>query len=122
MIEEREEYLDSNESQLWSTPDKQFEFLTSQLVVYSTNKSLTHPDMLVNIVPQLPVSSIYYHFIDARRRLPDSGDDFRSWLAGWGEQYAELRNELAEIDPYFTTLIDLRQQISSTLQRCLGAA
>lgn len=122
LIDEIEEYLDTNESMTWSRPDKQFEFLNSQIVVFTTNKSVDHPDRLAELLPQLSAGSIYYHFIDARRRLPDKGDDFRSWLAGWGDRYQALRNELAQIDPYFTTLVNLRDRLSTTFQRCLKGA
>lgn len=117
VIDEIEEYLDQSESLAWSKPDKQFEFISAQIVVFSSNKTIERPESLGDIIPQLPVSSIFYHFIDARRRLPDHSDDFRSWLAGWDDLYTDLRDKLAEIDPYFTTLIDLRQQIATAFQQ-----
>jgi hypothetical protein len=116
LINELEEYLDTHESMTWAKPDKQFEFLNSQIVVFSTNKTIERPEVLPEKVPHMSASSIFYHFIDARRRAPDHGDDFRAWLAAWGEDYMDLRKRLADIEPYFTTLIDLRQQIAGIFQ------
>ena len=36
-------------------------------------------------VPNMSVGSIFYHFIDARRRSPEMMDDFRTWLRSYGE-------------------------------------
>jgi len=117
LIDIVEEYLDQSEYLAWSKPDKQFEFIRAQTVVFSSNKSIETPEVLAGAIPQLSVSSIFYHFIDARRRVPDGSDDFCSWLAGWGERYAGLREELAAIDPYFSSLVDLRNQIASVFER-----
>jgi hypothetical protein len=116
LIDIIEESLDQSEYLAWSKPDNQFEFIRAQTVVFSSNRSIEKPEMLAEAIPQLSVSSIFYHFIDARRRVPDGSDDFCSWLAGWGERYAGLRGELAAIDPYFSSLVDLREQIASVFE------
>jgi len=116
LIEIIEEYLDGNEGLFWSKSDKQFEFMRSQIVVFSSNKTIERPELLPEVVPHLPVSSIFYHFIDARRRLAEGGDDFSSWLSGWGDRYDDLRVKLAAIDPYFTTLVDLRRRLVGVLE------
>lgn len=116
LIDEIEEYMDQSDNLAMAKPDKQFEFIRSQIVVFSSDRSIEKPELLADIIPQLPVSSIFYHFIDARRRLPDGSDDFRMWLTAWGNRYADLGLELAAIDPYFTNLIDLRQQIADVFK------
>jgi hypothetical protein len=65
---------------------------------------------------RMSVSSIFYHFIDARRRTPDKVDDFRQWLALFAETYQPLIEQLSGIDPYFSTLVELRQQLATTFQ------
>jgi hypothetical protein len=59
----------------------------------------------------LPVSSLFYHFIDARRRVPEAGDDFSAWLSDFGDMGQRLRDGLARVDPYFATLVTLRDQV-----------
>jgi hypothetical protein len=60
----------------------------------------------------MSVGSIFYHFIDSRKRLSNAIDDFQNWLIGFGEKYHELRLKINEIDPYFSTLTKIREQIA----------
>lgn len=66
-------------------------------------------------MPDLSTSSIFYHFVDARRRQPDRRDDFSVWLDGFGDAYRVLSDRLAGVDPYFGSLSELRQQLASLL-------
>lgn len=115
-----EERLDETEMVPWARRDEHFHFVRSQLVVFDTNRSLEHPEELAEVLPQMTVSSVFYHFIDARRRTKDAVDDFREWLATYGDRHARLIHSIAEVDPYFTTLHDLRAQLSELFQRHLG--
>jgi hypothetical protein len=112
LIEVIEERLDEVEVVPWSKSDQEFHFIRSQIVVIDTHNTITDPAELVSLIPHLPVSSIFYHFIDARRRTEGSTDDFRAWLVGFKEDYGKLAGNLAEIDPYFSSLIDLRDQLA----------
>ena len=111
LIEVIEERLDSLEHIPWCEPDEQFYFITSQVVVFDTHKIITRPEELATTVPTLTTSSIFYHFIEARRRTFGNLDDFRSWLYGFGDAYNDLIELLSEIDPFFSTLTDLRKQV-----------
>jgi hypothetical protein len=57
-------------------------------------------------------TSVFYHFIDARRRTPDRSDDFRNWLRSFGEEFNPLVEQLTGIDPYFSTLVELRRDVA----------
>jgi hypothetical protein len=113
LIEVIEERLDEIESVPWSKIDQQFHFIRSQIVVIDTHHTVHEPRDLDAIIPTLPVSSIFYHFIDARRRTEGNTDDFRAWLVGFSGDYDELSRRIAEIDPYFSSLTELREQLSS---------
>jgi len=69
-----------------------------------------------NLIPQMSVSSIFYHFIDARRRAPDKMDDFCRWLTFFGETHQHLIDQLSGIDPYFSNLVELRRQVATAFQ------
>ena len=119
----RHEVLDIVEQRLdevghvpWSKIDQQFEFLLSKMVVFDTKMRFNTPRELAGHVNQLPLGGFFYHFIDARRRPPEKVDDFSSWLAGFGGEYDALRGKLAAVDPYFTTLIQLRKRISDIFE------
>ncbi len=114
--------LDEIEYLAWTHATEQFEFVRSQIVVFDTNRRLHDPRELAEVVPGLSTSSIFYHFIDARRRTPERHDDFRDWLAGFGEDHLPTRKALAEIDPYFGSLGDLREQLTSVLATTLSGS
>lgn len=110
VIEERIE--ESNETLTWARNDQQFHFVRAQTVAFDTGLRLASPAALGRAIPTLSLGSIFYHFIDARRREPQGIDDFRSWLDQFGDAHAGLRSGLAEVDPYFISLAELRQQLA----------
>ena len=115
-----EERLSEVEFVPWARRDQQFVFIRSQLVVFDTLLRVKEPRELGPIVPCLTVSSIFYHFIDAQRRLPERVDDFSAWLAGFGDEYEPLRRRLADVDPYFSTLTELRERLAAVFAEMLG--
>lgn len=122
LIDVIEARLDEMEHVPWARLDQQFEFIKSQIVVFDTHKRVTNPEELALLVPALSTSSIFYHFIDARRRSPQHMDDFSAWLSNWGEEHAALCERLAAIDPYFLPLTDLRRQLASLFAYHYGMA
>ncbi|MBN1164769.1 MAG: hypothetical protein JXB45_09335 [Candidatus Krumholzibacteriota bacterium] len=107
-----EERLDESEHLHWCGLDQQFYFITSQIVVFNTRKYIKKARELVTMIPAMTASSVFYHFIDARRRTFGNIDDFRSWLYGFDGQYVGLCERLSEVDPFFSTLTELRQQLA----------
>ncbi len=103
-----EERLDAMEYIPWARADQQFHFLHSQIVIFDTGLVLRTPKDLPEAISQLSTGSIFYHFIDARRRTPDAVDDFSAWIGECGGGMEELRLDLASIDPYFSSLEYLR--------------
>jgi hypothetical protein len=103
--------LEEVEHLIWSRATQQFEFVCSQIVVFDTGRRLHRPEDLAPILPQLPISSIFYHFIDARRRTPQRHDDFSDWLTGFGDDYVPLIEHIAGIDPFFDSLGKLRERL-----------
>lgn len=108
LIDTIEERLDSNDHIPWAQPDQQFHFITSQIVVFDTRKVIIDPPGLVGAVSSMTPSSIFYHFIDARRRTFGNMDDFSAWLYGFEEKYVDLCNILSTVDPFFFSLTELR--------------
>lgn len=104
--------LDEVEHLFWTRATQQFEFVRSQIVVFDTKRQLRQPGELVSVMTKLSISSIFYHFIDARRRTSDGRDDFSDWLTAFGDEFISLQEELAGIDPYFGTLSELRDRLA----------
>lgn len=112
LIEVVEHRLEEKEIVPWTTKENQFHFIRSKIVVFNTPHSITLPEELVSIIPTLSTSSIFYHFIDARRRTPQQGDDFSTWLASFGTGYDELIHHIKDIDPYYLSLMELKSELS----------
>lgn len=106
VLEVVEQRLDEISGPLWAPRDQRFHFMRGQLVVFDTGLRLSEPRELVELLPRLSLGSMYYHVIDARSRPTQGIDDFRTWIDG----HAGLGEELGQIDPYFTSLQDLRDQ------------
>ena len=116
LIEVIEERLDESEIVPWCKLEEQFFFLRSQIVVFDTHIRLDNPRQLAEIVPGISTSSIFYHFIDGRRREPVGLDDFRRWIQSFGEEFEALDAQLAEVDPSFESLTRLRTQLADVFQ------
>lgn len=112
LLELIEQRLDEGEALYWMRATHAFEFMRAQIVVFSSGRVLRFPSELADLLPALPVSSVFYHFIDARRRVPDHGDDFSTWLANFGEGGRRLCNRIKDVDPYFVPLTVLREQLA----------
>jgi hypothetical protein len=112
VIERIEERLDEIDPIAWAPGDQQFHFVRCQTVVFDTGKRLHDPWELAAQLPQLSLGSIFYHVIDARRRDPLRIDDFRAWLLAGGDTYSDLCHAIAAVDPYFTSLADLRARLA----------
>jgi hypothetical protein len=80
-------------------------------------KSLVMPlGITANTIPEffsrvktIPNSSLYYHFLEAQLRVEPAMNDFSRWLAGYGA--GELADALAAIDPYTSSLEELKEEI-----------
>lgn len=123
----RQEVLERVEDELyemkfipWSKADQQFYFIRSQIVVLNTGRHLEEPADLPSAVNEMSLGSIFYHFIDARKRTEDRSDDFSAWLTGWGDLYNDLRLQLMAVDPFFSSLKELRGMITQVLNRYFG--
>jgi hypothetical protein len=117
LVEVVEQRLDESELVLWTRADQKFYFLRSQIVVFDTGLRSDKPSDIVPFLPSLSTGSIYYHFIDARNRAPKHWDDFSTWLAGYGEEFKGLVNRLRNVDPYFSSLKEIRQIVTNIFQQ-----
>jgi len=116
LIEIIEERLDENELVPWASAHQLFHFIRSQIVVFDTGNRISEPEELKGQIPQIGVGSIFYHFVDARRRTANRSDDFSEWLKGFGNSYNRLLEQIAALDPYFKSLTELRSQLGQILE------
>jgi hypothetical protein len=121
VIEVLDERLDETEEVLYARADQQFHFVRSTIVVFDTGRRVSRPEDLSAAVAQMSVSSVFYHFVDARRRTQNGVDDFRAWFTGLGPHYEGFCSALAEVDPYFDSLFALRARLVEALDTCSTA-
>jgi len=116
LLEILEARLEETEFVPWAQGDQQFHFILSQIIVFDTGYRLDDPAALAASIGVLPPGSIYYHFIDSRRRTPHGEDDFSLWLRSFGEPWAAAAQAIRGVDPYFSSLAELRANLTTTLQ------
>jgi hypothetical protein len=118
VLEVIEQRLDESRAISWSEIDMQFHFVDSQIIVFDTGETIGAPEQLAEAVSEMSVGSLFYHFIDARRRSPEMMDDFRLWLLPCGGPYEDVCAQLALVDPYFVSLIELKAQLKNLFSHC----
>jgi hypothetical protein len=94
-----------------------FRFMRAVTVVFDTGMELTAPGDLVRMLPRMSLSSVYFHYVEARRRTPDRTDDFTSWLKQFGDEAEEMIDTLRSIDFYFLSLPELKTQLVKAMSR-----
>ncbi len=113
-----EESLDETEYPIWARRDDQFEFIQHQIVVFDTHRFLETPDALKAALTEFSMGSLFFHFIDARQRNENSLDDFQNWLRQFGPSCEDLRELIDTIDPYFSSLNDLKEKLIKAVHTC----
>jgi hypothetical protein len=77
------------------------------------------PAEMLNAIPSMSLGSIFYHFIDARRRTEHRKNDLSLWLAAFGDTYEKLIEDLDNIDPFFISLTRMRREITNAFNKHL---
>jgi hypothetical protein len=116
VIDVIEERMDEQDFEPHVEAENPFFFMRFQIVIFDTRQRIQTPEELAQIIPTISLGSLFYHFIDSRRRTESRSNDFSEWMAGLGEQYAGLAAQIAAIDPYFKTLTELRDHLRMILQ------
>lgn len=116
ILETIDNRLDDYEIVLWTKKEDRFHFITSSILIFDSPFILLYPEDLPQVIPMLSSGSIFYHFIDARRRTPDKSDDFSVWLKMFGNQYQILIENIQMIDPYFLSLTELKEELTKVIE------
>lgn len=104
----------------WAGPGEEFFFTEAITVVFDTGEKIRHPRELPAAIRRMTNGSIYFHFLEARRREPRGVDDFSAWFSESAEEFAEHRAALGAIDFYFSSLAQIREALAQALQGAAG--
>jgi hypothetical protein len=108
-----EEHLDGLPTVPWARRGFEFHFASGQFVALPGEREAWTLAELREAVAEVPLSSVFYHFHEARLRGPgDDSDDFSRWIEGQFGPHPIAR-QLRGIDFYFYSLEDLREKIVS---------
>lgn len=105
----------------WVRRGGDFQFMRAATVIFSTGIELRGPEDLVRRIPDMSMGSIYYHFVEARRRTRGRTDDFSRWMRDRGGGPRRLPEALESIDFYFLSLPDLKDALLETVRRECGS-
>ena len=100
----------------WVPKGEEFRFMRGVTIVFDTHVKLETAEDLVHHLPDMSLSAIYYHFVEARRRTPDRTDDFTTWLADLEEKPEQLLRAFTHIDFYFLNLSELKDALVKAAQ------
>jgi hypothetical protein len=93
-----------------------FHFMQAMTVVFDTRVIIDSVPRLLPAIAKMTPGSIYFHFIEARRRTEDGLDDFSTWLIPKGGDAAEVAAEFANVDFYYLSLRELQDRLASILK------
>lgn len=118
--EEVLEILDQRLSEVYDIASCQsgseFFFTEAVTVVFDTGLRVSTPEALPEAIGKMTNGSIYYHFLESRRRKPVGLDDFSTWLSNFPDQEAG-RHNLQMLDYSFSTLTELRNELVQALEK-----
>ena len=101
----------------WARADRDFFFTDAAMIVFDTGLRALSPSELASLVQNASQGSLFFHFVDARRRTPDHSDDFSSWLVHHcGESASSPRvSALRALDPFLLRVAELRQRVGAAM-------
>ncbi|HUC42569.1 MAG TPA: DUF5752 family protein [Candidatus Sulfotelmatobacter sp.] len=114
VIDVLEEHLDALATVPWSRPGFEFHFASGIFFALPGLREAWTLGELRDGVAESPLSSLYYHFHEARLRGDDDEDDFSRWIEDELHESA-VADRLRRIDFYLFGLEELRERIVAVL-------
>lgn len=99
---------------------EEFRFMEAATWVFDTHVRLHSPEELIEALPSFSDSTIYYHFVESRRRTDDQKDDFSLWLKDKGPLAEELCQRYATVDFYALNLREIKTRLVQTSEDALA--
>jgi len=101
----------------WARPGDELYFMEATTVVFDTGIRISHPREFAAAIGAMTGGSVYFHFLEGRRRPPFGKDDFTAWLLenNDGEKNRPYIDALARLDFYFHSLPHLRKELVRVL-------
>ncbi|HEX9206160.1 MAG TPA: DUF5752 family protein [Candidatus Deferrimicrobiaceae bacterium] len=104
----------------WARPGDEFFFMEATTVVFDAGFRIAQPSRLGAFIRKMTNGSVYFHFLEARRRPPFGVDDFTAWLMENEETNRPYIRALSSVDFYFHSLPHLRRELARVLAEAKG--
>lgn len=114
IVEIVEDHLDAIATVPWTRPGFEFHFASGMYFPLPGEKEAWTVKELRAGISEVPLSSLYFHFYEARLRGADDEDDFSRWLEDELDR-GDLAERLQRIDFYLFSLEELRQRVVAIL-------
>lgn len=114
-----DEYLQVNPRARDRAAFEPFYFCSTDTVVIPTPYVARNVREFLEGLQRVSITSIHYHFIEARIRLKLNSNDFSMWL----EEQLDMgsaADRLSRIDIYTSTLQDIRKEIIRAIERSIA--
>jgi hypothetical protein len=95
--------------------DQEFYFMGCKIFVLPTSYTAKDLKEFIEILRGISIYSLYFHMFEAPLRLNAPENDFSAWFKGIGEE--ALAREVSKLDPYNSTLEELRIKIIDLVKR-----
>jgi len=99
-------------------PGQELHICKSRSLIMPTGLAAMDVPGFFAMMPNLAVSSLYFHFFEARLRLERPTNDFSAWLTSIGHE--KIAKAIDRLDPYALTLDELKIEIIKLGQKYLG--
>ena len=98
--------------------NERFNFMKAVTFVMSSGKEAYTLGEFRDILKNITIFSVYYHFFESHFRLSSGFDDFSIWIKD-ELQLPDLAGKIANIDPYSVTMDKLKEQIINYTEKYL---
>ncbi len=107
-----EGYVKSNPRCLnkYAAPNEEFYFMKSISFILPTHYTAASLSEFRRILKKITIDSIYFHIFESRLRLEKGTNDFSYWFETSLDN-KKLADKVARLDPYTSTLEDLRKTL-----------
>lgn len=119
IVEIVEDHLDGLVTIPWTRPGLEFHFASGRFFAIPGAREAWTLAELRDAIAEIPLTSLYYHYHEARLRGTDDEDDFSRWIEDEFDLPRTVER-LRRLDFYLFSLDDLRSRIVAILDDGIG--
>lgn len=113
-----ENFISKNKNTRQVEPQSRFNFTKAITFIMDTKKYAYSLSDFLDILKNITVYSLYYHFFEASFRLKSRKNDFSMWIDN-ELNLPELAKKITNLDPYTHTMNELKNSIIKIIEQYL---